>query len=39
MAKFLMMLLLLCGGFVASGCEADADIDDDGGKLEVDVDD
>ena len=40
MPKFLMMLLLLTGGFaVSGGCEADGDIDDDGAKLEVDIDD
>ena len=40
MSKYLMMLLLVLGGFaVTGGCEADADIDDDGGKREVDVDD
>ena len=38
MTKYLMMLMLLLGGFAVTGCEADADIDDDGGKLEVDVD-
>jgi hypothetical protein len=40
MTKFLMTLLLL-GGFAAVnvGCEADADVDDGGAKLKVDVDD
>ena len=39
MTKYLMMLMLLLGGFAVTGCEADADVDDDGAKLEVDVDD
>ena len=39
MTKYLLMLVLL-GGFVTlnMGCEADADVDDDGAKVKVDVD-
>jgi hypothetical protein len=38
--KFFLMLLVLGGiGFAQVGCEADADVDDDGAKLKVDVDD
>ncbi|WP_428937641.1 hypothetical protein [Fontivita pretiosa] len=40
MARWLVLLLL--GVFTTGamvGCEIDADADDDGGKLEVDVDD
>ena len=38
--KFFLMLLVLGGiGFTQVGCEADADVDDDGAKLKVDVDD
>jgi hypothetical protein len=39
MTKYLMMLMLLFGGVaLTGGCEADADLDDDGAKLEVDID-
>jgi hypothetical protein len=40
MSRWLIMLLLslfTVGGMV--GCEIDADADDDGGRLEVDIDD
>jgi hypothetical protein len=38
--KLFLMLLVLGGiGFTQVGCEADGDIDDDGAKLKVDVDD
>ena len=37
--KLFLMLLVLGGAFVQVGCEADADVDDDGAKLKVDVDD
>ena len=40
MTKYLMMLMMLLSlGAMNVGCEADGDIDDDGAKLEVDVDD
>jgi hypothetical protein len=40
MKKFFLMLLLLGGIAVTHmGCEADAKVDDDGGKVKVDVDD
>jgi hypothetical protein len=40
MKKFFLMLLVLGGMAVAHmGCEADAKVDDDGGKVKVDVDD
>ena len=40
MKKFFLMLLVLGGLAVTHmGCEADADIDDDGGKVKIDVDD
>lgn len=36
--KFWMLLLLGLFTFGAVGCEVDGDVDDDGAKLEVDVD-
>jgi hypothetical protein len=40
MKKFFLMLLVLGGMAVTHlGCEADAKVDDDGGKVKVDVDD
>jgi hypothetical protein len=40
MARWMMMALLGLTAFVGVvGCEADADVDDDGAKLKVDVDD
>ena len=40
MKKLFLMLLVLGGMAVAHiGCEADAKVDDDGGKVKVDVDD
>ena len=40
MARWMLMALLGLAAFVGVvGCEVDADADDDGGKLKVDVDD
>ncbi|MEA2710362.1 MAG: hypothetical protein QOF78_2963 [Phycisphaerales bacterium] len=40
MKKFFLMLLVLGGMAITNvGCEADADVDSDGGKVKVDVDD
>jgi hypothetical protein len=40
MKKFFLMLLVLGGMAITHlGCEADAKVDDDGGKVKVDVDD
>ena len=40
MKKFFLMLLVLGGLAVTHmGCEADADVDDDGAKVKIDVDD
>jgi hypothetical protein len=40
MARWLMLVLFGLTAFVGVvGCEADADVDEDGAKLKVDVDD
>ena len=39
MSRWLMLLMLGLASLGSTGCEIDADADDDGAKLEVDVDD
>ena len=39
MTKWLLMLMLAASGAAMVGCEIEGKADDDGAKLEVDVDD
>jgi hypothetical protein len=39
MSKLWIALLLMVFGVGVIGCEVDGDLDGDGGKLEVDIDD